>query len=259
MDSHSVHSTLISPMSLSPAICDQVPSSSIAFEDLLEQYYPLVYSVVQRMLPRLPQCADVDELCSVGLTGLVAAVRNYRSEQAATFKSYAMLRIRGAVLDELRKMDLLPRGSRMKWKRLQQVVGDLEQRLGRVPGQTEIAREMGLTELQLEDYQRKARPVRIFSLDQDPVSEEGDLNLHDSIPDETVKPSYAGMEERELVDRVRVCVRALPERQQRVIDLYYYGGKRLAEIAEIFGVTEARICQIHSQALESLRRDCVYN
>lgn len=246
-------------MSLSPVICDHAPFSSINFETLLEQYYPLVHSVVQRMLPRLPLCADVDELCSVGLTGLVAAVKNYRPEQAATFKSYAKLRIRGAILDELRKMDLLPRNSRMKWRRLQQVVGDLEQRLGRVPTQAEIAREMGMTELQLEAYQRKAHPVRTFSLDQDPVSEGSDLNLHESIPDETVKPSYAGMEERELAESVKDCVRGLPERQRRVIDLYYYNGKRLAEIAEIFGVTEARICQIHSQALESLRKHCSLN
>lgn len=246
-------------MSISPSNLDCAPVSPINQEALLEQYYPLVHTVVKRMLPRLPQYADAEELCSVGLTGLIAAVKNYRPDMAATFKSYAMLRIRGAILDELRKMDLLPRVSRMKWRHLQQIVSDLEQRLGRVPTQGEIAKEMNLTEQQLEGYQRKIHPISTFSLDVDTAPNGEELNLHESIADESARPSYAGMEDREMAERLNACVRELPERQRQVIDLYYYNGKRLAEIAEIFGVTEARICQIHSQALETLRRRCHCN
>ncbi len=236
--------------------CPTFETQSIADRNrLLEEHYPLVDNVVKSMLSYLPRCADFEELHSVGTTGLIAAVQKYDPAQSGTFKAYASMRIRGAILDELRRMDSLPRTRRAKVRELNRVVEELEQKLGRAPRNEETADAMGLTLAELERYQEKARPVVLLSLDGAPAQEdEGEVNLHEAIADENSRPCYEDLEKSEFIGLMADMIQDLPERQQKVLAMYYYEGMRLAEIAEVFGVSEARICQIHTQALGTLRR-----
>ncbi|MEM9227070.1 MAG: FliA/WhiG family RNA polymerase sigma factor [Verrucomicrobiota bacterium] len=228
--------------------------TAISQNELLEEYYPLVSNVVKSMLSYLPRCADQEELHSVGVTGLIAAVKRYDPEQSGTFKAYASMRIRGAILDELRRMDSLPRTRRAKVRELNKAVEALEQELGRAPRDEELAKSMGLTIPELVRYQEKARPVVLVSLDGSPTQDDEESNLHEAIADQNSRPCYEDLEKSETIEQMADLIQELPERQKKVLAMYYYEGMRLAEIAEVFGVSEARICQIHTQALGVLRR-----
>ncbi len=224
--------------------------------ELLEEHYPLVNTVVKSMLSYLPRCADSEELHSVGITGLIAAVQKFDPKQSGTFKAYAAMRIRGSILDELRRMDSLPRTRRAKVRELSKIVEELEQKLGRAPRDSEIADAMGLTMAELERYQLKARPVVLVSLDgASSQDDDSEVNLHEAIADQNSRPCYEDLEKSEYIDLMADMINELPDRQKKVLAMYYYEGMRLAEIAEVFGVSEARICQIHTQALGVLRRN----
>jgi len=232
----------------------RVQPASRDTRSLLEEYYPLVKSVVRTMMVHLPSCADAEELESVGVFGLIAAVDKYDESQKKTFKGYAAVRIRGAILDELRRMDTLPRTRRAKVRHLQETVEGLEQRLGRVPNDQELANEMNMSLSQLRRYQSKAQPVVTFSLDNTQNEDGESSNLHEAIADESNLPCLEKLEKEESVHMLSDAFSELPERQQEVVRLYYYEEKRLAEIARVFGVSEARVCQIHNQALKKMRK-----
>lgn len=223
--------------------------------ELIETYYPLVRTIVNSMLSRLPMCADADELHSVGVTGLIAAIDRYEPKHAKTFKSYAGTRIRGSILDELRRMDALPRTRRAKVRQLRSAVEKLEQKHGRAPTEVEIAQELKLSPKQYDRFRASAEPVMFVSLDHGSASErEDEPNLHETIADDRYVPVFQRLERSEMIDEVSHLIEQLPERQREIIMQYYYEGKRLADIAEVYGVTEARICQIHTQAVAKLRR-----
>ncbi|GHC04972.1 FliA/WhiG family RNA polymerase sigma factor [Cerasicoccus arenae] len=224
-------------------------------DELIEEYYPLVRAVVNGMLAHLPSCADADELHSVGVTGLVAAIDRYEPKHAKTFKSYAGTRIRGAILDELRRMDALPRTRRAKVRQLRQTVDKLEQTLGRAPNDSEIAKELKLSAKQYDRFRVNAETIHFVSLDQSHATKRDDEpNLHETIADERDEPVFQRLERNEMIGEVAELINQLPERQRSIIIQYYYEGKRLSDIAEVYGVTEARICQIHTQAVAKLRR-----
>lgn len=205
------------------------------------------------MLKFLPSHADREELESIGLTGLIRALDRYDHHRAETFPAYACLRIRGAILDELRRMDPLPRSGRSKLRKLEACVQRLELELGRTPRDQEIADALELTLGELEQLRHKARRTETVSLDA-PAPGAENSNLHETIANPEDKPVYRDLEYREQVEQLLEHIKALPERQQRILAMYYNQGLRLVDIAEAFGVTEARICQIHGQALACLRR-----
>lgn len=222
---------------------------------LMKRYYPLVKNVVRAMARHLPACADTEELESVGVTGLVAAVQRYDSSKSETFEGYASMRIRGAVLDELRRMDRMPRTARQKVRRLQAAVEELEQKLGRTPTDLELRESMGLSVKEFDRLRRSAQKVSVVSLDASADSQHDDsVNLHDAIPDRDSPSAEETLERMEMRELVASKIRCLPARQQKVLAMYYFEELRLADIAEIFGVSEARICQIHTQAVNSLTK-----
>ncbi len=223
-------------------------------ESLIRAHYPLVRSVVNRMRAKLPANADLEELHSIGVTGLMAAVKRFDRSQALTFRSYAATRIRGAILDELRKMDSLPRTRRSKMRELNRAVEELEQKLGRAPRDEELAKHIGLSLPELYKLRESVRPSVTISLDC-PVCENNgeESSLHEAIADDRHVPCQERMEQRELIRLLGEHVGELPERQRQVVSMYYFEQMRLADIAEVFGVTEARICQIHTQAVGALR------
>ena len=223
-------------------------------ETLVRRYLPLVHSVVRGMASQLPQHADLEELTSIGTTGLLAALERYREDQRHTFEGYAILRIRGAILDEMRRMDAMPRTARQKLRKLQAAVNELEQDLGRTPTDLEIQKFLGISQKEYLKLQRQTQSYHFFSLDA-PVAEESETagSFHELIADEAQPQGFERMEQAETVAIMVEKMKTLPERQQKILALYYHEGLRLSEIAEMFQVTEARICQLHTKALQSLR------
>lgn len=222
---------------------------------LIEQFLPMVRSIVERVRINLPSHIEVDELYSVGVTGLIAAVRNYDAARGKTFAGYVSVRIRGAILDELRRLDWCPRRTRAKGRKLRDTIGELEQSLGREPTDKEIRESLNLSAGEYNKLLDEVRPVTFVALDDSGLSngEQDGASLHETIPDHAAPNVREIMEKDELIRLVGERIDELPETQKKVLSLYYFEGLRLAEIAEVFGVTESRICQIHSQAILVLR------
>lgn len=236
-----------------------IPAGDATESSLATRYYPLVGAVVNRMRPNLPPNADLEELHSIGVSGLMAAVQRYDKEQAITFHGYAATKIRGAILDELRKLDTLPRTRRAKYRNLNKAVEELEQHLGRVPRDSELAEKLGMSTGDLCRLQEHVRPCSIVSLDAPADSrDENAALLHETIADDSLEQTSARMEKREIFSQLSEQLAKLPERQRSIVTMYYFEGKRLAEIAEVFGVTEARVCQIHTQAVNTLRQSLLH-
>jgi len=164
---------------------------------LVEKHYPQVRAVVSQMRSYLPSCADLDELHSVGLTGLIAAVRRYNVSQTKTFEAYAAMRIRGAILDELRRLDWMPRAARHRARELRKTVDALEQNLGRVPTPEETRAQLGLNRADFDKLQQRVQPIRFLPLDKPVERDNGAsvmLNLHECIADENTPPTHAHLE-----------------------------------------------------------------
>jgi RNA polymerase sigma factor for flagellar operon FliA len=224
------------------------------FQTLVEKHLPLVRSIVERMKRKLPQRIEAEELFSVGVTGLVAAARNYRASQVGSFSGYASTRIRGAILDELRRMDWMSRGSRSKAKRLGSAISRLEQEQGGAVHQEALCAEMQMTEEELQELMDEMRPLRIVSLDSpDEQGEMDDQSLHEVIADDCSVSAYDVVERKEIIALLAERITQLPEIPKKVLAMYYYENLRLADIASCFGLTESRICQIHTQAVGQLR------
>lgn len=224
--------------------------------ELFETYMPLVRSIVARIKINLPPHIDEQDLHSVGITGLINALKKYDPAQKKSFGSYAAMRIRGAILDELRRMDWMPRNARTNFKKLRKTVDELEQRLGRPAKEEEIRNELGLNPKEYEALMAETRPVSFLPLDNAAAGGGDDsegADLYEVIPDDTVVPVTSKMEKDEITRLVAERINQLPETPRKVLAMYYFQDMRLAEIAEVFGLTESRICQIHSQAIISLR------
>ncbi len=223
--------------------------------DLLLEHYPLVSGVVNGMRNNLPSWADMNELHSVGVTGLIAAVDNYRPSRSNTFKAYACLRIRGAILDELRRLDPLPRTRRATHRKVTSVIQELEQEFGRTPTDQEIATRMEVSVAQLEKMQSRSKPIVTISLDGEThENDDNNVSLHETLADDQQRPCFERLEKEELVRELADKIEELPDRTRRILAMYYFEHMRFSEIAAIFEVTEARICQIHSQAIKQLRQ-----
>lgn len=243
------------------------PASSVLRSDagevatrdaLIHRYLPLVGKVVGYLMPRLPGCADFEELHSIGTLGLLSAIDRYDPAQKQTFGGYAQMRIRGAILDELRRMDSLPRSRRKDLRRIQDAVSTLEQKHGRAPYDAEVAEALGISPAELDTLRSRVQPMLVVSLDSTlPLAgsaDGGEVNFHETVADERTLPAIDRLERKEMVGLLGQVLGQLPERQRDVLVMYYYKGLRLGEIATVFGVTEARICQIHTQALASMRQ-----
>jgi RNA polymerase sigma factor FliA len=227
-----------------------------AFQKLLENHLPLVRSIVERMRRKLPSNVETDDLYSIGVTGLVAAARNYRASQESTFGAYAATKIRGAILDELRRTDWMTRATRSKAKRLSSAISKLQQEQGGNFSQDSLCAEMQMTEDELTDLMEEVRPMKFVSMDStgtDEQSEFEDHSMHEIIPDDSCIPALDVLERKEILSLLAQRMAELPDMPKKVLAMYYYENMRLSEIAACFGLTESRICQIHTQTIRLLR------
>jgi len=223
-------------------------------KELIERYLPLVRNVVDRIRLNLPPHVDVEDLYSVGVTGLIAAVRKYDPEQGHTFAGYATTRIRGSILDELRRLDWCPRRARAKAKKLKESINEIEQKVGRAATEEEVRLHLGLTPKEYAKWIEEARPVCFIAIDQNAENEDSEgASLHELIADESDVSVRDRMEKDELMQLVASRIAELPEIPKKILAMYYFENMRLAEIAAVFDLTESRICQIHAQTVIGLR------
>ena len=221
---------------------------------LVERYLPLVRYAVGRLAMTLPDHVDRDDLHSAGLVGLLQSLRNYDPASGTSFESYARLRIRGAMLDELRRMDWVPRTIHEKSRKIQGMVGQLEQRLGRVPTDEEMAAAMKISPAVYRELLDEIRPAQFICLDAVCTSDGDETgNLYEVVPNPNQEGPREQVSRTELKEMIFERLKQLPEIQRKVLALYYGEDLHLREIAEVFGLTESRICQIHSQAILSIR------
>jgi RNA polymerase sigma factor for flagellar operon FliA len=217
----------------------------------LKQYSPLVRRLAHQMIAKLPANVELDDLIQVGMIGLNDALSRFDPGQGVQFETFATQRIRGAMLDELRGGDWMSRGDRRHQRSIEAAVHKLEQRLQRAPSESEIADEMGMI---LGDYQEllgKVRGTQLFHLE-DLSGEGGDDFLDRHVADEGANP-LAMLQDQRMREALVEAIGRLPEREQHVMSMYYEHDMNLKEIAAVLGVTESRICQLHSQSIARLR------
>jgi RNA polymerase sigma factor for flagellar operon FliA len=230
-----------------------VSTQPIDERELIECYLPLVRKVVDRIKLNLPAHVDVDDLYSVGVTGLIAAVRKYDPTQDNTFAAYATMRIRGAVLDELRRLDWCPRRARAKARKIKEVINEIEQATGSPAEEEEIQQRLGLSTKKFNRWMEEARPVTFVAIDGPADGDHEGISLHELIADENNVLTRDRMEHDELLQLVAQRIQQLPDIPRKILAMYYFENMRLVEIAEVFDLTESRICQIHSQTVLTLR------
>jgi RNA polymerase sigma factor FliA len=238
----------------STTICSSGPEEDSAFQELLENHLPLVRSIVERMKRKLPSNLETEDLYSIGVTGLVAAARNYRRSQDRTFAGYAAIRISGAILDELRRTDCLSRGSRSKARHLSSAISKLKQEQGGNITQDSLCVEMQMTEDELLDLMKKVRQVTFISMDDTGgESDRENQSMHDIIPDDSCDPPLEVLLRKEALSMLTQRMAELPDTPKKVLAMYYYENMRICDIAACFRLSESRICQIHTQTIDLLR------
>ncbi|WP_019876448.1 RNA polymerase sigma factor WhiG [Sporichthya polymorpha] len=224
-------------------------------ERLILHYSPLVRHVAGRVAVGLPPNVDMGDCASYGMFGLIDAIEKYDPDRGVRFEPYAMSRIRGAILDELRALDWIPRSVRAKARSVERGYQALEARLHRSPTEAELAGELGISVEDLQQTFSQISVVNVLALDEllAATDEPGEMNFGDTLADLTADDPVAVFEDQETRALLLNAIAELTERERRVIHLYYVEGMTLAEVGEHVGVSESRVCQIHSKAMLALR------
>ncbi|HEY0878317.1 MAG TPA: RNA polymerase sigma factor FliA [Zeimonas sp.] len=217
----------------------------------IERYGPMVRRMASQLIGRLPANVELDDLVQAGMIGLFDAMTRYETDRGAQFETFATQRVRGAMLDELRGSDWLPRSVRRNQRTIESAIHRAEQRLGRSPGEADIAEELGVPLAEYQHLLDSARGAQLVHLDDyDDDGEEGFLDRH---------VVASGVDPQEILGDSRfrhalvAAIEKLPERERLVMGMYYEQEMNLKEIGAVLGVTESRISQLHSQAVARLR------
>ena len=230
-------------------------ASPQARERLILHYAPLVKYVASRVATGLPASVEQADLVSYGMFGLMDALGKFEPGRGNKFETYAIPRIKGAIIDELRAMDWVPRSVRFKARELEKAHTDLESMLKRQPSEKEMSERLGISVRELHEVVSQISFVSVLALDE-MVSVGADrgeqVSLLDTLADKNLDPT-SGMESQETRGMLAAAINSLSEREKIVVTLYYFEGLTLAEIGEILGVTESRVCQIHTKAVGGLR------
>src|SRR4051795_10469259 len=225
-------------------------------ERLILHYSPLVKYVAGRVGVGLPPNIEQADLVSYGIFGLIDAIEKFDISRAIKFETYAISRIRGAIIDELRAIDWIPRSVRYKAREVERAYASLEGELHRTPSEAEVASRLGISLEELHAIFSQVSYVNVVALDEllTVGGEKGDkLSLVDTLEDTKAEDPVAAFESEETKFMLARAIDQLPEREKIVVTLYYYEGLTLAEIGRVLGVTESRICQMHTKAVLQLR------
>jgi RNA polymerase sigma factor for flagellar operon FliA len=230
-------------------------ASPQARERLILHYAPLVKYVASRVATGLPASVEQADLVSYGMFGLIDALEKFEPARGNKFETYAIPRIKGAIIDELRAMDWVPRSVRFKAREIEKAYSDLESTMKRAPSEKEVAARLGVTLKELHDVITQISFVSVLALDEllSVGSDRGEqVSLLDTLADRGSDVTM-GLEGQETRGLLAAAINSLSEREKIVVTLYYFEGLTLAEIGEILGVTESRVCQIHTKAVNQLR------
>ena len=220
----------------------------------MQRHLPLVKTVVGRIAMTLPPHVVVNDLYSSGILGLLNALRSFDESNGASFETYARIRIRGAVLDELRRLDCVTRGVRDKARKVRAAMQELEQLHGEPPTEEQMADALKMSLTEYGELLDEIKPVTFVCLDAVVGGESEDgADHHESVADATQDNPLETASRRELAMLISERIRQLPEMQRKVLALYYFEDLRLREIAEACKLTESRICQIHAQAILAIK------
>lgn len=220
-------------------------------EQCLKDYAPLVKRIAHHMMAKLPSSVEVNDIIQAGMIGLLDAAGRYDELRGAQFETYASQRIRGAMLDELRNADWLPRSLRRDMRRIETSISRLQQKLGRAPSESEIAKEMSLSLVEYQDMLGESRGAQLVYYED--FHEEGGEDFFERHGfGEDVDPLELLQDDRFRKALIK-AIENLPERERMMMGMHYEQDMNLREIGEVLGVSESRVCQLHSQAVSRLR------
>lgn len=224
-------------------------------DEIIVYYAPLVHYVASRLAGRLPPHIIAEDLIGAGVTGLIDAVEKFDPAKKIKFKTYAEFRIRGAMLDELRSLDWVPRSIRQKATEIEYAFQELEKKLGRPAEDEEVAAYLNISVQEFHKLLDKTRGITFIDIDviKRRMQSDIDSDLFDLIEDDTAKDPYKLLDMMEVKEYLTNAISKLPEKEKLVISLYYYEDLTMREIGEIMGYTESRISQMHAKAMLRLR------
>lgn len=223
-------------------------------DEVIKEYAPLIKFIAQKIAVRLPSNIELDDLISAGVIGLMDAIEKYDPTRDNKFKTYAEFRVRGAILDELRSQDWVPRSIRDKAKLLDRTMAALENDLGRAATDEEISKALNISMEEFHDLVNQVRPVSLLSIDEaqtfSNVDKKSILNI---LEGSKLNNPYNQLNLKSVKEVIAQAIEDLPERQRLVLSLYYYEDLNLKEIGQVLRVTESRVSQLHAQAVQRLR------
>ena len=241
-------------MAIKPAT-EEIEITAENREEVIIRYSPMIKYVANRIAMRLPPHIEVDDLISVGVLGLMDAISKYDSSRGAKFKTYAEFRVRGAILDELRAMDWVPRSIRQKASSVDKVVQSLQVKLSRSPEDQEVAKEMGISLEQFHTTLNETKSIPVFSLDDLGIAKDSgeQQSLLDCLAGKADADPQTQIRLIELKEIIAKAIDTLPEKERLMVSLYYYEELTMKEIGAVLEITESRVSQIHSKAVYRLR------
>lgn len=223
-------------------------------DEIIIEYAPLIKYIAQKIASRLPSNIELDDLISCGVIGLMDAIEKFDPSRDNKFKTYAEFRVRGAILDELRAQDWVPRSIREKAKMIERSYAKLESELGRPATDDEMCKELNVTQDEFHDLLNKAKSVSLLNIDDSATFNRGDKKLIAGLmEDSRAANPFTAVSYKNSREKIKEGIQGLPEKQRLVLSLYYYEDLNLKEIGQVLDVTESRVSQLHTQAIMKLK------
>jgi RNA polymerase sigma factor for flagellar operon FliA len=223
-------------------------------DQIIVEYAPLVRFIAQKIAARLPANIELDDLISCGVIGLMDAIQKFDPTRDNKFKTYAEFRIRGAILDELRSQDWVPRSIREKTKQLEKAYAKLERELGRPATDDEMCDELECSIEEFHELLNKSKSVSLLNIDDSASFNRGDKKLMMGLLEHRRSSNpFAAVNYKRAQQKIKEGIKALPEKQRLVLSLYYFEDLNLKEIGQVLDVTESRVSQLHTQAILKLK------